>query len=118
MLTLVNQERTAAGCAPLTADPRLAALARDFSEDMAVRGFFGHTDPDGRDPFERARQAGIDTLGAENIARGQPDARSVMDSWMDSPGHRANILDCDFRTLGVGVYFGEGGPWWTQAFGR
>ncbi|HZG04932.1 MAG TPA: CAP domain-containing protein, partial [Streptomyces sp.] len=44
-------------------------------------------------------------------------AQSVMDAWMDSPGHRANILNCDYRTLGVGAHFAEGGPWWTQNFG-
>ncbi len=56
-------------------------------------------------------------LAGENIARGQTDARAVVDTWTHSEGHRGNILDCGFRTLGVGVRFGPGGPWWTQDFG-
>ncbi|MBQ0865369.1 CAP domain-containing protein [Streptomyces smyrnaeus] len=117
VLALVNQERAKAGCRPLKADDRLATLAGNYSEDMARRGFFSHTSPDGKSPWDRAEAAGIDDLGGENIARGQANARSVMDSWMRSPGHRANILNCDYRTLGVGAHFAEGGPWWTQNFG-
>ncbi|WP_156721350.1 CAP domain-containing protein [Streptomyces apocyni] len=117
VLSLVNQERAKAGCAPVRADARLATLARNFSQDMATRGFFDHTDPDGDTPWDRADQAGIDNMGGENIARGQADARAVMESWMNSPGHRANILNCDYTTLGVGAHFASGGPWWTQNFG-
>ncbi|MFH0242208.1 CAP domain-containing protein [Streptomyces sp. HK10] len=117
VLRLVNLERAEAGCRPVTADPELAELAGDFSQDMAAQGFFSHTSPNGDTPWDRAEAAGIDNLGGENIARGQADARSVMDAWMDSPGHRANILNCDYRTLGVGAHFAEGGPWWTQNFG-
>ncbi|MFI9061087.1 CAP domain-containing protein [Streptomyces sp. NPDC053429] len=117
VLTLVNQERAQAGCGPVRANPPLASLAAAFSKDMAVRGFFDHTDPDGRTPWDRAQAAGISGLGGENIARGQGDAASVMNAWMNSPGHKANILNCEFRTLGVGAYFGAGGPWWTQDFG-
>ncbi|MFJ2768269.1 CAP domain-containing protein [Streptomyces sp. NPDC087300] len=117
VLTLVNQERAKAGCRPLQADGKLAALAGRFSEDMAERDFFDHTDPDGATPWDRAEKAGISDLGGENIARGQADAQSVMDAWMNSEGHRANILNCDYRTIGVGVHFGSGGPWWTQDFG-
>lgn len=84
---------------------------------MAARGFFDHTDPDGATPWDRAAKAGIAGLGGENIARGQADAAAVMEAWMNSPGHRANILNCDFKTLGVGVHLGSGGPWWTQDFG-
>jgi uncharacterized protein YkwD len=84
---------------------------------MAARGFFDHTDPDGKSPWDRASAAGISNLGGENIARGQADAQAVMTAWMNSPGHKANILNCDFKTLGVGVHFGAGGPWWTQDFG-
>ncbi|MBO8188995.1 CAP domain-containing protein [Streptomyces spirodelae] len=117
VLALVNQERAKAGCRPLKADRRLTGLAGEYSEDMARRGFFSHTSPDGKSPWARAEAAGISDLGGENIARGQANARSVMDSWMHSPGHRANILNCDYRTLGVGAHFAEGGPWWTQDFG-
>ncbi|WP_308363060.1 CAP domain-containing protein [Streptomyces sp. ISL-86] len=117
MVTLVNQARAQAGCGPVRANPPLAALAGAFSKDMAVRGFFDHTDPDGNTPWARAEKAGISGLGGENIARGQGDAEAVMKAWMNSPGHKANILNCEFRTLGVGAYFAAGGPWWTQDFG-
>ncbi|MFC7308804.1 CAP domain-containing protein [Streptomyces monticola] len=117
VLSLVNQERIKAGCGPVRQDGDLAELAGDFSKDMAARGFFDHTDPDGDTPWDRADKAGITNLGGENIARGQANAQSVMDSWMKSPGHRANILNCDYKTLGVGAHFASGGPWWTQDFG-
>ncbi|MEU0193825.1 CAP domain-containing protein [Streptomyces afghaniensis] len=117
VLKLVNEERAKVGCSAVAANSALTELAQDYSEDMAARGFFDHTDPDGRTPWDRAGKAGISNLGGENIARGQADAAAVMDAWMNSPGHRANILNCDFKTLGVGVELGSGGPWWTQDFG-
>ncbi|MFB6616120.1 CAP domain-containing protein [Streptomyces sp. NPDC056367] len=117
VLALVNQERAMAGCGPVRANPPLATIAQAFSKDMATRGFFDHTDPDGLGPWDRAAKAGVGGLGGENIARGQGDAQSVMTAWMNSPGHKANILNCEFRTLGVGAYFADGGPWWTQDFG-
>ncbi|MCX2967500.1 MULTISPECIES: CAP domain-containing protein [Streptomyces] len=117
VLTLVNQERARAGCQPLRADAALAGLAGDHSRDMAERGYFSHTDPEGRSPFDRAAEAGVRHMGGENIARGQATPEAVMEAWMNSPGHRANIVNCDFTTLGVGVHNGDGGPWWTQAFG-
>ncbi|MGW2560033.1 CAP domain-containing protein [Streptomyces sp. NPDC001514] len=117
VLRLVNEERAKVGCSPVRADASLAALAGSFSADMATRGFFDHTDLDGDTPWDRAAQAGVTGMAAENIARGQADAETVMRSWMNSDGHRANILNCDYRTMGVGVYFADGGPWWTQDFG-
>ncbi|WP_371101884.1 CAP domain-containing protein, partial [Streptomyces sp. PU_AKi4] len=117
VLRLVNVERAKVGCSPVTASSALTDLATAFSDDMAGRGFFDHTDPDGDTPWDRAKTAGISNLGGENIARGQADAAAVMQAWMDSPGHKANILNCDFKTLGVGVHMGSGGPWWTQNFG-
>lgn len=117
VLKLVNEERAQVGCSAVAANSSLAELAQDFSADMAGRGFFDHTDPDGASPWDRAAKAGITDLGGENIARGQSDAAAVMDAWMNSPGHKANILNCDFKTLGVGVQLGAGGPWWTQDFG-
>ncbi|MEV6836127.1 CAP domain-containing protein [Streptomyces sp. NPDC051133] len=117
VLKLVNEERAKVGCSPLTANSSLTRLAESFSDDMAARDFFDHTDPNGRTPWDRAAAAGVTELGGENIARGQADAAAVVQAWMNSPGHRANILNCDFRTLGVGVHFGPGGPWWTQDFG-
>ncbi|MFC5953703.1 CAP domain-containing protein [Streptomyces pratens] len=117
VLQLVNQERAKVGCSPVAANSSLTDLATAFSKDMAGRGFFDHTDPDGDTPWDRASTAGISDLGGENIARGQATAATVMEAWMNSPGHKANILNCDFKTLGVGVHFGSGGPWWTQNFG-
>ena len=115
-MSLVNLERTRRVAAPCRRARRWRA-ATAFSDDMAARGFFDHTDPDGRTPWDRAAKAGVQGLGGENIARGQADARAVMDAWMNSPGHRANILNCEYKSLGVGVHFGPGGPWWTQDFG-
>ncbi|MBT3152915.1 CAP domain-containing protein [Streptomyces sp. CHD11] len=117
VLRLVNAERAKVGCSPVAANSALTDLATAFSDDMAKRGFFDHTDPDGDSPWDRAQTAGVSGLGGENIARGQADAEAVMQAWMDSPGHKANILNCDFKTLGVGVHMGPGGPWWTQNFG-
>lgn len=117
VLALVNEERAKVGCSAVSANSALSKLAEKFSDDMAARGFFDHTDPDGATPWDRAAKAGISDLGGENIARGQADAAAVMEAWMNSPGHKANILNCDFKTLGVGVHLGSGGPWWTQDFG-
>ena len=117
VLRLVNVERAKAGCPALAADGPLTTLARSFSADMAARGFFSHTDPDGMSPWDRAAAAGIGNLRAENIALGQATPDAVMRSWMGSDGHRTNILNCDYRTLGVGVHIASGGPWWTQEFG-
>ncbi|MDQ1008065.1 uncharacterized protein YkwD [Streptomyces sp. V4I23] len=117
VLNLVNEERAKVGCSPFKASTSLAELARVHSKDMAVRGFFDHTNPDGQTPWDRAAAAGVANLGGENIARGQADAGAVMNAWMQSEGHRANMLNCDFTTMGVGVYMGDGGPWWTQNFG-
>ncbi|MFF7736538.1 CAP domain-containing protein [Streptomyces sp. NPDC007984] len=118
VLALVNKERGAAGCSPLTANDRLTRAADDYSDVMARSGVMSHTGPDGSTMTTRVEAAGYQwsNLG-ENIARGQADAASVMKSWMNSPGHRANILNCSFKELGVGVHFGDGGPWWTQNFG-
>jgi uncharacterized protein YkwD len=118
VLSLVNKERAAAGCSPLTANAKLTQAADDYSDVMARSGVMSHTGPDGSTMTSRVEAAGYvwSTL-SENIARGQADAASVMNSWMNSPGHRANILNCSFKELGVGVHFGDGGPWWTQNFG-
>lgn len=118
VLALVNAEREAAGCGPLTADPQLDALAGEHSVDMAEHGRLDHTGSDGRTPWDRAADAGISGLAAENVARGQPDAEAVVAAWMDSSGHRANILACGHTRHGLGVVHDAGGPWWTQVFGR
>ncbi|MGW1596514.1 CAP domain-containing protein [Streptomyces sp. NPDC002343] len=117
VLKLVNDERAKAGLGALAANSALTGLAEAFSDDMAARGFFAHTDPDGRTPWDRAARAGVGGLGGENIGRGQADAAAVLAAWMDSPEHRANILDPGFTTFGAGVHLGPGGPWWTLEFG-
>ncbi|MEU5539745.1 sigma-70 family RNA polymerase sigma factor [Streptomyces sp. NPDC020362] len=118
VVALVNKERAATGCGPLAENAQLDKAAQGHSDDMAARNFFDHTNPDGADPGQRITAAGYrwSTYG-ENIAMGQQTPQAVMDSWMNSPGHRANILNCSFKDIGVGVHKGSGGPWWTQDFG-
>ncbi|MGZ4650234.1 MAG: CAP domain-containing protein [Kineosporiaceae bacterium] len=121
MLRLVNTERASAGCVPLRSNPVLVGVARAHSRDMAVRGYFSHASQDGRTPFDRMRAAGYSGgLMGENIAAGQPTAAAVMDAWMHSPGHRANILNCGYRAVGIGVFRRATSPfhvYWTQDFG-
>ncbi len=118
VIALVNAERAKEGCGPVTGNSLLARAAQGHSDDMAARDFFDHTNPDGAGPGERVTATGYgwSTYG-ENIAMGQQTAEQVMESWMNSPGHRANILNCSFKELGVGLHTGDGGPYWTQVFG-
>ncbi|WP_327281319.1 MULTISPECIES: CAP domain-containing protein [unclassified Streptomyces] len=118
VLALVNKERAAAGCGPLASNGKLSAAARAYSDTMARSGVMSHTGPDGSTMTSRVEAAGYSwsNLG-ENIARGQADPDAVMNAWMNSPGHRANILNCAFKEIGIGVHKGDGGPWWTQDFG-
>ncbi|OEJ62174.1 RNA polymerase [Streptomyces agglomeratus] len=115
---LVNTERAENGCGPVSQNSRLDTAAARHSADMAARDFFDHTNPDGAGPGERITAAGYgwSTYG-ENIARGQQTPAEVMESWMNSSGHRANILNCSFKEIGIGKHEGSGGPWWTQVFG-
>ncbi|MFE4666183.1 sigma-70 family RNA polymerase sigma factor [Streptomyces sp. NPDC056716] len=118
VLELVNAERADAGCSPVRQNAALDSAAQGHSADMAARDFFDHTNPDGADPGDRITAAGYRwSTYAENIAMGQQTPAEVMQSWMDSPGHRANILNCSVEETGLGVYEGAGGPWWTQVFG-
>ncbi|MFI1961794.1 sigma-70 family RNA polymerase sigma factor [Streptomyces althioticus] len=115
VLALTNAQRAQAGCAPVKIDDRLARAAQAHSEDMSANGYFSHTGRNGSNFADRARAQGHPSPGAENIARGQGSAASVMDAWMNSPGHRANILNCSLTSLGVGVVSSD---WtWTQVFG-
>jgi uncharacterized protein YkwD len=119
VVALVNVERSRAGCGPVSADAALRRAAQGHSDDMAARDYFSHTSPDGVTFAARIRAAGYDGGAiAENIAAGQPTAREVMRSWMASPGHRTNILDCAYRDIGVGYATGGTyGTYWTQTFG-
>jgi len=117
VVELTNQERAKAGCPALRVDGRLVAAARAHSADMAAKGYFSHTSPSGETFADRIKKAGYPSPGAENIAMGYPTAAAVMKGWMNSSGHRANILNCGLKAIGVGVQTGSGGPWWTQTFG-
>jgi uncharacterized protein YkwD len=112
---LVNAARQDAGCDPLTSDTSLATAAQRHAADMASRDYFEHTTPEGVTFDQRIRNAGYSRPGAENIAKGARTADSVMELWMNSPGHRANILDCDLNTIGVGL--DRDGFYWVQDFG-
>jgi uncharacterized protein YkwD len=115
---LVNVERAATGCDPLTVDSRLRAAARKHSADMAAKNYFSHTSQDGTEFADRITREDYGWSGAgENIAKGQRTPADVMNSWMNSPGHRANILNCGFRDIGVGVAAdAQGSLIWTQDF--
>ena len=122
VIDLVNLERATQGLHPLNYDHSLAAAARDHSEDMGLLDYFSHTSLDGRTVPDRITAAGYayNTYG-ENIAAGQPTAENVVDSWMSSSGHRANILNPNFCDIGVGYAYIAGstyGHYWTQDFGR
>ncbi|WP_207781880.1 CAP domain-containing protein [Phytoactinopolyspora limicola] len=117
ILELTNAERSEHGCQPLRADERLAAAARAHSVDMATHGYLDHTSLDGRSPADRAAAAGYHRWGGENVAMGYPTPAAVVAAWMDSEGHRRNILNCDFRAIGVGAAEGSRGMYWTQKFG-
>ncbi|MFC5055250.1 CAP domain-containing protein, partial [Saccharothrix xinjiangensis] len=115
---LTNAERAAQGCPALASDDKLATAARAHSADMAARNYFDHVSQDGRSFVDRVKAAGYPSPGAENIAAGQRTAESVVKGWMDSPGHRANILNCKLKALGVGMARGGSyGIYWTQNFG-
>lgn len=115
VVDLVNTERAKSGCDPLRVDGNLAQAAQEHSSDMADRDYFDHTTPEGLTFADRIVNSGYPTPGAENIAVGQRDAKQVMQGWMNSDGHRANILNCDLKSIGVGLE--EDGMYWTQDFG-
>ncbi len=119
VITLTNAQRTANGCGALRADDRLTAAARAHSADMVAQGFFSHTGSDGSTFVIRATRAGYSGASAENIAWGYRTPQEVVTGWMNSAGHRANILNCQSIAVGVGmVVKADGTPYWTQDFGR
>jgi uncharacterized protein YkwD len=115
VVTLTNAERQQAGCGPLKADANITTAAQRHASDMANRDYFEHTTPEGVTFDQRIRNAGYSSPGAENIAKGASTAAQVVQLWMDSPGHRANILNCDLDTIGVGL--DSDGFYWVQDFG-
>ncbi|MFE3072478.1 CAP domain-containing protein [Streptomyces sp. NPDC059247] len=118
VIALANTEREKAGCGPLRTEKRLRAAAQGHADDMAARDYYEHDSPEGRDAGDRMSGAGYawSTWG-ENIHRGPKTPALAMEDWMNSPGHRANILNCSFKDIGVGVTLTANGPWWVQNFG-
>jgi uncharacterized protein YkwD len=116
-LCLVNQERTSRGLKPLKSNRRLANAARNHARDMVARGYFSHDSMNGASFVDRIRKAGYVSARAfpslgEDLAWGSGSLgtpREIVESWMDSPGHRANILSPKFREGGMGVAFGDPG---------
>ena len=117
VVTLVNEERRRRGLPPMRADARLSGAARAHSQDMSRRSYLDHISPEGRTAYDRMLAAGYHDPASENIAQGYSTPHAVMHGWMSSPGHRANIVDPDFRAIGVGFAQGPDGPLWTQTFG-
>jgi uncharacterized protein YkwD len=119
VVRLTNAERAKGGCQALKHDARLHKAAFGHSSDMAAKNYFDHTSQDGRSFLDRIRAAGF-TGGsgwAENIAMGQRTPASVVSAWMNSPGHRTNIMNCDYNLIGVGaVKDSKGQIYWTQDF--
>jgi uncharacterized protein YkwD len=118
VIELINVERTKRGLPALGFDDKLTLAARAHSQDMADKGFFSHTGSNGSNPGDRISATGYDwsTYG-ENIAAGYTTPESVVRGWMESPGHRANILNRDVRELGVGHVAKSGSEfthYWTN----
>lgn len=106
MLEMVNAERAKEGLKPLVADSELTKVARAHSNDMFLRGYFAHVNPDGKDPFQRMRAAGVKFRAAgENLALAQT-LEIAHTNLMNSPGHRANIMNPAFGRLGIGIMDG------------
>ena len=117
--TLINTQRTKHGCGALHTDAKLRTVARAHSAEMVVRNYFGHNSYSGAPFNTRIAPTGYTRGYAENIAWGQRHAADVVNGWMSSPGHRANILNCTYNHVGVGLaYKSNGTPYWTQDFGR
>ena len=117
VVRLVNIERQKAGLSAFKSSSELSKVARIKSQDMATNNYFSHTSPTYGSPFDMMKTFGIKyTTAGENIAKGYLSAQSVVDGWMNSPGHRANILNSRFNTIGVGAYKVGNTIYWTQMF--
>ena len=115
VVRLVNVERAKRGLGELTYDWELSRVARIKSQDMHDNRYFSHTSPTYGSPFQMMKSFGISYRSAgENIARGQATPQAVVNAWMNSSGHRANILNSSFTHIGVG-YVADG-KYWTQMF--
>lgn len=118
VLSLVNKERNKVGISTLSADSQLNKLAQMKAEDMARKGYFSHTSPTYGSAFDMMNKYGVSYKTAgENIAKGQKTAQAVMGGWMNSSGHRGNILKPEYKRLGVGYAVDTAGtPYWVQIF--
>ena len=115
VIRLVNVERSKQGLKSLDSDWQLSRVARYKSQDMRDNGYFSHTSPTYGSPFEMMKSFGISYRTAgENIAKGQKTPKAVVNAWMNSSGHRANILNSSFTKIGVGYV--KDGNYWTQMF--
>lgn len=115
VIKLVNVERAKAGLPALKNDWQLARVAEDKSQDMHDKNYFSHTSPTYGSPFTMMKNYGITYKSAgENIAKGQRSAQEVVNAWMNSAGHRANILNKNYTHIGVGYV--SDGNYWTQMF--
>jgi uncharacterized protein YkwD len=128
VLRLVNQHRAAAGCPALTMNDKLKTAAQHHANDMANKNFFSHVGSNGSTFMTRVDATGYPwVMLGENIAAGQATPRGVVDAWMNSPSHRANILNCGFREIGVAHIIQENDAYpsatapyrhyWVQEFG-
>lgn len=119
VLTLVNKERQANGLAPLSRAVELDRAAQKYAQYMGDAGFFSHNGPDGSTPSTRIKAEGYNgNTWGENIAAGQKTPQAVMTAWMNSSGHRANILHSSFKEIGIGCATGGSmGLYWVQDFG-
>ncbi|RPF52257.1 CAP domain-containing protein [Aquisalibacillus elongatus] len=118
VVRLTNQERTKNGLSELKIDQELNNVAQTKSVDMADNGYFSHQSPTYGSPFEMLDQFGVDyTVAAENIAAGQKSPEQVVKQWMNSEGHRKNILNDSVTHIGIGYEpSGNMSPYWTQMF--
>ncbi|GGK25741.1 hypothetical protein GCM10010124_17880 [Pilimelia terevasa] len=114
-----NAYRVRSGCRAVRPLASLNIAARRHSADMAAYRYFNHVSPRTGTFVQRARRAGYQYAMSENIAFGYGNGRSVFVGWANSAGHRANMLNCAARSVGVGMaYASNGTPYWTQVFGR
>ena len=115
VIRLVNVERAKYGLSPLTEDAALTRTARMKSQDMHDRGYFDHNSPTYGTPFQLMKSQGVTYRTAgENIAMGYRTPEAVVNAWMNSSGHRANILNASYTKIGVGYV--ASGNYWTQHF--
>ena len=117
---LVNQERAAQGLPALKYNAELSKVAEAKAADLRDKNYFSHTSPTYGSPFDMMKSFGIRyTAAGENIAKGYTTPAAVMNGWMNSPGHKANILNSSFTEIGVGYVSGDNGAgYWVQMFIR